>query len=486
MEIAARYRPAGIGAEVGGDFYDAWPVADGFALAIGDVAGKGPAAAALTALTRHAMRVAARYESSPSRVLQVANEAILGHDNASEFCTAALAFLRPSEDGYSMTVSCAGHAPPFVLRERTAEVEEAGICGTLLGVDVRAQFHDYTTHLGVGDLLAFWTDGVTERRNSGELFGEQRLADLLARLPGASAETIVQRIDEAVVAFAPGLPGRRRRHPRGTRATPGDDRRDRCGDRPGSRRAAGLTRVRIAILVTCLNDALFPEAGAATATVLRRLGHEVVFPEAQTCCGQMHWNSGYRPEAVSLIRRTVSALEPYDVIVCPSGSCTAMIREQYARAAADAGDDSLAAAVAALRSRVFELSELLIDRLGVEDVGAELRARAVYHPTCHSLRGLRVGDRPYRLLRAVSGLELVELSRADECCGFGGTFAVKNAETSAAMGEDKAAAVEASGADVLVAGDRSCLMHIGGVLSRNASRVRTLHLAEVLASGGAT
>ena len=206
MEIAARYRPAGIGAEVGGDFYDAWPVADGYALAIGDVAGKGPAAAALTALTRHAMRVAARYESSPSRVLQVANEAILGHDSASEFCTAALAFLRPSDEGYTMTVACAGHAPPFVLRESTGEIEEAGICGTLLGVDVRAQFHDYTTRLGVGDLLTFWTDGVTERRNSGELFGEQRLAALLARLPGASAETTVQRIDEAVVAFAPGLP----------------------------------------------------------------------------------------------------------------------------------------------------------------------------------------------------------------------------------------------------------------------------------------
>ena len=243
--------------------------------------------------------------------------------------------------------------------------------------------------------------------------------------------------------------------------------------------------MRIAILVTCLNDALFPEAGTATASVLRRLGHDVVFPRGQTCCGQMHWNSGYRREALGLIRHTVATLEPYELIVCPSGSCTAMIREQYAAAAA-AGDDDLAAGVASLRERVFELSELLVDRLGVEDVGAELHARAAYHPTCHSLRGLRVGDRPYRLLRAVSGLELVELPRADECCGFGGTFAVKNAETSAAMGEDKAAAVEATGADVLVAGDRSCLMHIGGVLSRNASSVRTLHLAEVLAAGGAS
>jgi L-lactate dehydrogenase complex protein LldE len=243
--------------------------------------------------------------------------------------------------------------------------------------------------------------------------------------------------------------------------------------------------VRVAILVTCLNDALFPEAGAATARILSRLGHEPVFPPAQTCCGQMHWNSGYRREALSLIRRTVEALEPYELIVCPSGSCTAMVREQYARAATHARDERLGAAVAALRERVFELSELLIDRLGVEDVGAQLHARAAYHPTCHSLRGLHVGDRPYRLLRAVDGLELLELSRADECCGFGGTFAVKNADTSAAMGEDKAAAVEASGADILVAGDRSCLMHIGGVLSRNGAAVRTLHLAEVLAAGSA-
>jgi L-lactate dehydrogenase complex protein LldE len=243
--------------------------------------------------------------------------------------------------------------------------------------------------------------------------------------------------------------------------------------------------VRIALLVTCLNDAVFPEAGIATETLLRRLGHEVVFPTGQTCCGQMHWNSGYRREALRLVRRTVDVLEPYEVVVCPSGSCTAMIREQYARAAAVSGDDALLRAVTALRGRVFELSELLVDRLGSEDVGAELHARVVYHPTCHSLRSLGVGDRPYRLLRAVRGLELLDLPRADECCGFGGTFAVKNADTSAAMGEDKAAAVRASGAEVLVAGDRSCLMHIGGVLARDGSPVRAMHLAEVLAAGSA-
>ena len=442
MEIAARYRPAGIGAEVGGDFYDVWPVDDGFALAIGDVAGKGPAAAALTALTRHAMRVASRYESSPSRVLQVANETILAHDSASEFCTAALALLRPADDGYDLTVACAGHAPPFVLRARTREIAEAGICGTLLGVDLRAEFHDFTTHLAVGDLLAFWTDGVTERRNAGELFGEQRLADA-ARGP---VRPLCRR----------GRPGdrrgRRRVRARPSRRRCRDPRRASHDEHAGEPRTAAtsharpapgaLSPVRIAILVTCLNDALFPEAGAATARVLERLGHEAVFPRGQTCCGQMHWNSGYRREAIGLIRRTVETLRPYELVVCPSGSCTAMIREHYARAAADVGDDGLSAeASTRCAAEVFELSELLVDRLGVEDVGAELHARAVYHPTCHSLRGLRVGDRRYRLLRAVAGLELVELPSADECCGFGGTFAVKNAETSAAMGEDKAAAV---------------------------------------------
>jgi GAF domain-containing protein len=206
VEIAARYRPAGEGAEVGGDFYDAWPIADGFAVAIGDVAGKGPAAAALTALTRHAMRVASRYERSPSRILDVANEAILEHDRASEFCTVALALLRPMAVGYTVTVACAGHAPPILLRSATRSAEPAGTFGTLLGVDVGAQFHDYTTALGIGDVLTFWTDGVTERRRSGELFGEERLTALLEQLVGRTADEVVQRIDEAVVAFAPGLP----------------------------------------------------------------------------------------------------------------------------------------------------------------------------------------------------------------------------------------------------------------------------------------
>ncbi len=248
MEIAARYRASGEGSEVGGDFYDAWPVADGFALAIGDVAGKGPAAAALTALTRHAMRVASRYETSPTRVLEVVNEAILGHDSASEFCTAALAFLRPTVDGYSLTVACAGHAPPFVLRDGGGAVEEAGICGTLLGVDERAQFHDYTTHLGVGDLLAFWTDGVTERRHAGVLFGEQRLATLIEQLEGRSGGRgrPTHRRGRRLVRSR--VPGRRRGDPRGARH--GECSETRGRHRRDSRRVRGAAGVRAGAL-TC-------------------------------------------------------------------------------------------------------------------------------------------------------------------------------------------------------------------------------------------
>lgn len=240
--------------------------------------------------------------------------------------------------------------------------------------------------------------------------------------------------------------------------------------------------MRIGLFLTCLNDALFPAVGTATTKVLEDLGHEVSFPRGQTCCGQMHWNSGYRAQALPLVRRTVEVLAPFETVVCPSASCAAMIREQYLVAAEQAGDTRLADRVLELRGRIFELSELLLDRLGVEDVGAVLHARAAYHPTCHSLRLLRVGDRPLRLLGAVRGLELVEHERATECCGFGGTFAVKNDATSVAMGIDKARAVAGSGADLLIAADRSCLMQIGGILDRERTPIRTLHLAEVLAS----
>ncbi|WP_229073467.1 (Fe-S)-binding protein [Actinoplanes sp. DH11] len=240
--------------------------------------------------------------------------------------------------------------------------------------------------------------------------------------------------------------------------------------------------MRIALFATCLADTLFPEAAKATVLLLERLGHEVVFPSDQTCCGQMHVNTGYQKDALPLVKRYVTVMAPYDVIVAPSGSCVGSIRHQHAMVAAKYGDASLAARAEDAAARTYELSELLIDVLKVEDVGAFYPHRVTYHPTCHSLRMTRVGDKPLRLLRQVRGLDLVELPAAEQCCGFGGTFALKNAETSTAMLADKMTNVVATGADVCTAGDASCLMHIGGGLSRLRTGVRTVHLAEILAS----
>ena len=240
--------------------------------------------------------------------------------------------------------------------------------------------------------------------------------------------------------------------------------------------------VRIALFVTCLADGLFPDVGRATVRLLDRLGHEVVFPERQTCCGQMHTNTGYQREALPLVRHHVEVFEPYDLVVAPSGSCVGSVRHQHAMLARRAGDELLAARAEAVASRTYELSELLVDVLGVDDVGAHFPHRVTYHPTCHSLRLLRVDDKPLRLLRNVRGMDLVELPDADQCCGFGGTFAVKNADTSTAMLADKMRNVLGTGAEAVTAGDASCLMHIGGGLSRLRAGTRTLHLAEILAS----
>jgi len=240
--------------------------------------------------------------------------------------------------------------------------------------------------------------------------------------------------------------------------------------------------VRIALFATCLVDSLFPEAGKATVAVLERLGHQVEFPATQTCCGQMHINTGYQREALPLVRRHVEAFEPYEAIVCPSASCAGSAREQHAEVARRYGDEGLAARAERLAARTYELSQLLVDVLGVEDVGAYFPHTVTYHPTCHSLRGLRVGDRPVRLLRAVRGLTLLELPAAEQCCGFGGTFALKNADVSTAMLADKVTSIRQTGAEVCAAADNSCLMHIGGGLSRLRSGVRTVHLAEILAS----
>ncbi len=243
-----------------------------------------------------------------------------------------------------------------------------------------------------------------------------------------------------------------------------------------------MTSQRVALFITCFNDTLFPQVGIATTRLLERLGQTVTFPDAQTCCGQMHYNTGYQRETIPLVRHFVEVFGAAEVIVAPSASCVGMVRELYPKAAALSGDQGLIATVDALIPRVYELGEFLVKRLGVEDVGAYFPHRVTYHATCHSLRVLQVGEIPLRLLRAVKGIDLVDLANLPECCGFGGTFAIKNPDTSLAMLSDKIRCVLNTGAEVLCAADTSCLMHIGGGLHRQRAGVRTLHLAEILAS----
>jgi L-lactate dehydrogenase complex protein LldE len=238
--------------------------------------------------------------------------------------------------------------------------------------------------------------------------------------------------------------------------------------------------MRVALFTTCLIDALFPDAGKATVAILERLGQPVEFPLEQTCCGQMHTNSGYFEP--NLVRRYADVFEPYDAVVTPSASCAGAIRHQHVMIARDAGDNTLAIRAQQTADKTYELSQFLIDVMQTDDVGAYFPHSVTYHATCHSLRMLHVGDRPYRLLQNVRGINLVDLPRHDECCGFGGTFSIKNPDVSAAMLADKMESVIESGAEVLCAGDRSCLMHIGGGLERIRAGIKTLHLAEILAS----
>jgi L-lactate dehydrogenase complex protein LldE len=240
--------------------------------------------------------------------------------------------------------------------------------------------------------------------------------------------------------------------------------------------------VRVALFVTCLVDAMKPDVGSATVSVLQRLGVQVEMPLRQTCCGQMHINTGYPGMALGMVENFAAAFEDFDAVVTPSGSCAGSVRHQHIEVAAEYGNAALAERAAALAARTYELSEFIVDVLGVTDVGAFYPHKVTFHPTCHSLRVLRVGDRPERLLREVEGLELVELPQAEACCGFGGTFALKNADVSAAMLADKVANVGATRASVCTAGDSSCLLHIGGGLSRADSEIRPVHLAEILAS----
>lgn len=245
---------------------------------------------------------------------------------------------------------------------------------------------------------------------------------------------------------------------------------------------ASSTRPKVALFATCYNDTVWPGTPIATVKVLERLGCEVVFPQAQTCCGQIFTNTGYADEAIPLVRGFVDTFGGYDYVVAPSGSCVGAIREQHHDLAERAGDAALVRRVDSVVPKVYDISEFIIDVLGVTDVGAYFPHRVTFHPTCHSIRVAHVGDRPQRLLQSVRGLTFVELPQATECCGFGGTFSVKNPDVSISMASDKARHVRETGAEVLVAGDNMCLMNIGGVLRRQRAGVRIMHLAEILAS----
>ncbi len=236
------------------------------------------------------------------------------------------------------------------------------------------------------------------------------------------------------------------------------------------------------LFITCYNDTLYPETGRAVVRLLERLGVSVEFRAAQTCCGQMHANTGFRGEAFSQAKRFVRLYQDAESVVIPSSSCVAMVRDQYPGLFEELGNEDLRKQLAALMPRVFELSEFLIDRLGVDDVGAYFPHRVTYHASCHGVRALHLGQRPFRLLSKVRGLELVPLDNLDRCCGFGGTFSIKNAEVSSAMLSAKLHDVLSTRAEYCTALDNSCLMHLGGAMHREFAGVKTIHMAQILAS----
>lgn len=240
--------------------------------------------------------------------------------------------------------------------------------------------------------------------------------------------------------------------------------------------------MRTSLFITCYNDTLFPETGRAVVRLLDRLGVEIVFNSEQTCCGQMHANTGFRAEAYSQAKRFVRMYKDAETVLIPSSSCVAMIRDQYPALFAELGSPALRDELEALLPRVFELSEFLVDKLGMEDVGAYFPHRVTYHASCHGLRSLQVADKPMRLLRNVRGLQLAPIENLDRCCGFGGTFSIKNAEVSSAMLAGKVHDVLTTRAEFCTALDNSCLMHVGGALHRQFTGVKTIHLAQILAS----
>lgn len=239
--------------------------------------------------------------------------------------------------------------------------------------------------------------------------------------------------------------------------------------------------MRASLFITCYNDTLFPETGRAVVALLERLGVELDFHPKQTCCGQMHANTGFRAEAISQAKRFVRLYRDAENVIIPSSSCVAMIRDQYHGLFDESGNEQLRREFEALLPRVYELSEFLIDKLGVDDVGAYFPHRVTYHASCHGLRALNLGDRPFKLLSKVRGMELIPLPNLERCCGFGGTFSVKNGDVSSAMLAVKLEDVMATGAEFCTALDNSCLMHLGGAMHRQFAGMKTIHMAQILA-----
>jgi L-lactate dehydrogenase complex protein LldE len=235
---------------------------------------------------------------------------------------------------------------------------------------------------------------------------------------------------------------------------------------------------KVSLFIPCFVDQMTPEVGMDAARVLRRIGCEVDFPEAQTCCGQPAFNTGYWDDARPVAEHFLRVFGSAEAVVCPSGSCTTMVRNFYPELLAGTRLSDEARSVG---KRVFEFSEFLVNVAAVSDVGAHFPHRVAFHDACHGLRELHLKQEPRELLRRVHGLELVEMPRSEECCGFGGTFSTKFGMISSAMGETKAGNAEASGAEYLASTDPSCLLHIDGILRRRNSSVRTIHLASILA-----
>ncbi|MGB3955171.1 MAG: (Fe-S)-binding protein [Brooklawnia sp.] len=239
--------------------------------------------------------------------------------------------------------------------------------------------------------------------------------------------------------------------------------------------------LKVALFATCANDVMFPQTPIATVQLLERLGCQVEFPLEQTCCGQIFTNTGYYDEAMGSVKNYLKAFERYEHIVGPSGSCVGSVRHQHEMLARRDAGDAIGDRVAAVAARTYDISEFLVDVLGVTDVGAYFPHRVTYHPSCHSLRIAKVGDKPLQLLKAVRGITLLDLPSADQCCGMGGTFSLKNPDMSVAMAGDKARNVASTGAEYLVAGDNLCLLNISGVLNRTRAGVKPIHLVEILA-----